>query len=462
MAAVRVIVALFATGLLAACSDSPSGPTYTVGGTVAGLSSTGLVLQNNGGNSLTVAASGGNFTFSAGIASGGAYDVTVLTQPAYQNCTVGNGTGTMASTNVTNVAVTCTTPTVTIGGTVTGLIGGGLVIRNNGGNNLAIATSGNFTFTTAIASGTPYNVTVFTDPAVQTCTVTNGAGTAAKVNITSVTVTCPVVYAQHEVVTANATTGAVGALGTISAICPGTKRVLGGGYRSGSGSEVWRVWTSRPVDAGGTQAGDRGWAISFTSVVAGQAVTVHVVCANPDPNIGYEVATASLLTGTAGTAGVLPVVCPGVKRVMAGGYSSANSLEAWRLVRSRMVGDDGVTTGIRGWSVDFTSVVAGQTVNAHAVCSHTTGNLGHQVVTVNVTTGTAGTLGTVSAICPVDKNVLSGGFTSVGASEVWRVWRNYPVEAGVQVGDRGWAVDFTSVVAGQTVSAFAICGFAPT
>ena len=49
----------------------------------------------------------------------------------------------------------------TIGGTVSGLSGTGLVLQNNGGNNLSVSANGRFTFTTAIASGSTYNVTVF-------------------------------------------------------------------------------------------------------------------------------------------------------------------------------------------------------------------------------------------------------------------------------------------------------------
>src|SRR5262245_34875546 len=78
---------------------------YTVGGTVSGLVSSGLVLQNSGGNNLTVTGSG-NFTFSTAVTNGGAYAVTVLTQPGTpsQTCTVSNGSGTVAGANITNVA----------------------------------------------------------------------------------------------------------------------------------------------------------------------------------------------------------------------------------------------------------------------------------------------------------------------------------------------------------------------
>jgi serine/threonine protein kinase, bacterial len=61
------VSALVAALCLAACSGLPqnnsgatggTGGTVTIGGTVTGLAGTGLVLQNNGGDNLTVTAEG--------------------------------------------------------------------------------------------------------------------------------------------------------------------------------------------------------------------------------------------------------------------------------------------------------------------------------------------------------------------------------------------------------------------
>jgi hypothetical protein len=54
---------------------------YTVGGTLTGLLGQGLVLEDNSGNSLSLA-SNGAFVFSGGVDNGGAYSVTVSTQPS--------------------------------------------------------------------------------------------------------------------------------------------------------------------------------------------------------------------------------------------------------------------------------------------------------------------------------------------------------------------------------------------
>lgn len=165
--------------------------TYTIGGNVSGLSGTGLVLQNNGGNNLAIAGNGA-FTFTTPVASGATYNVTVLTQPSgpTQTCNVTAGGGTVAGANITNVQVTCTTNSYTIGGTVTGLAGTGLVLQNNGGNNLTIGANGPFTFGTALLSGSTYAVTVLTQPGGQICGVTNGAGTVGGANVTNVAVNC--------------------------------------------------------------------------------------------------------------------------------------------------------------------------------------------------------------------------------------------------------------------------------
>jgi hypothetical protein len=84
---------------------------YSIGGTVSGLSGT-VVLQDNGGDDLSVS-SDGAFTFATPIPAGVAYNVTVKSSPSGQTCSVSGGAGTVASANVTSVAVTCTTSTKT-------------------------------------------------------------------------------------------------------------------------------------------------------------------------------------------------------------------------------------------------------------------------------------------------------------------------------------------------------------
>jgi N-acetylneuraminic acid mutarotase len=161
-------------------STTKAPATYTIGGSVTGLTGAGLVLQDNAGDNLTVPANATSFTFATAITSGNPYAVTVLTQPAGFNCTVASGSGT-ASANVTSVAIACV-QAYTIGGSVFGLSGTGLVLQDNGANNLTVsatATSYSFVFPGAIPTGgAPYSVTVFSNPAGQACTIANPIGTA--------------------------------------------------------------------------------------------------------------------------------------------------------------------------------------------------------------------------------------------------------------------------------------------
>jgi 6-phosphogluconolactonase len=78
----------------------------------------------------------------------------------------------------------------TVGGTVTGLRGSGLVLQLNGGSNLGFSSGGTFTFSSGIDQGGSYSVTVRTQPSGQTCLVHNGSGTIGTADISNVVVTC--------------------------------------------------------------------------------------------------------------------------------------------------------------------------------------------------------------------------------------------------------------------------------
>ena len=140
-----------------------------------------MVLNNNGatGEDLTITATGASipFTFQTKVSLN--YKVTVKTQPSTpaQNCSVSNGSG-VATGTVTTVQVTCV-PVFTVGGNVSGLDSAGLVLQDNGGDDLAVTNSSNnvsFTFGTPLASGATYAVTIKSQPTnpPQTCVVVNG------------------------------------------------------------------------------------------------------------------------------------------------------------------------------------------------------------------------------------------------------------------------------------------------
>ena len=84
--------------------------------------------------------------------------------------------------------------TYTVGGTVSGLLGTGLVL-DNGGYKLPISANGSFMFSVPIVNGDTYNVTAIAQPSnpVQFCVVSDGSGTVSA-NVTSVEVTCATAY----------------------------------------------------------------------------------------------------------------------------------------------------------------------------------------------------------------------------------------------------------------------------
>lgn len=64
-----------------------------------------------------------------------------------------------------------------------------VVLRNNGGGDLTVSANGVFNFTGTLAQEAPYEVTVQTQPAGQSCTVSNGTGTVGTSD-PSVSVAC--------------------------------------------------------------------------------------------------------------------------------------------------------------------------------------------------------------------------------------------------------------------------------
>lgn len=179
-------------------TTTPLAAAYTLGGAASGVSSTGLKLQNNGGDDLLVASGATSYAFSHSVIAGDNYNITVLTHPSSppQKCTVTAASGVMPSYNVINANVSCV-PAYTIGGTITGAtLATGLVLQNNGGDNYLVPAGAiTFEFSSPLAEGDPYNVTVLTQPhnPAQTCTTTGAPNPASGVVATtsiSTTIDC--------------------------------------------------------------------------------------------------------------------------------------------------------------------------------------------------------------------------------------------------------------------------------
>jgi 6-phosphogluconolactonase len=192
----RCVLALAAALMLVSCGGggggSSSSPTYTVGGTVSGLTSGSLVLKNNAGDALTINANSTSFTFTTALASGTAYAVTAGTRPSRLACDISNNTGTIASAKVTNVTITCITPVYVTGGefvgmyamdATTGILSFLSVFDNGTGTNLssiAVNPAGTFAYMANYVSNTvsmyAINASTGVLTALATPTVATGSG----------------------------------------------------------------------------------------------------------------------------------------------------------------------------------------------------------------------------------------------------------------------------------------------
>ena len=169
--------------LLAGCGGG--GGNATLSGSLSGLGAgLSVALQVNSANDITLA-SDQAFSFPSTVPSNRGFNVTVLTQPVGQSCTIANGSGSVDSigNNVGGIAITCVAG-LTVRGTVSGLAAGASVtLANNGTALLAVPANGAYGFPGTLAVGSAYAVTVSTQPASQTCTLSHATGTvAASVN----------------------------------------------------------------------------------------------------------------------------------------------------------------------------------------------------------------------------------------------------------------------------------------
>ena len=89
------------------------GGTYTVNGTVSGLSAGTTLNLLNCGDYVSTLNSNGTFSFTMPLASGPTYSVTVGSQSSGENCAVAGGSGVVNSADiVSGVSVTCTAGSV--------------------------------------------------------------------------------------------------------------------------------------------------------------------------------------------------------------------------------------------------------------------------------------------------------------------------------------------------------------
>lgn len=204
---VSAVVALGAAALLGACGGKAQ---FTVQGTISGLSTPGLILTN-GGETLPVPAGATTFAFTRQIDYGTDYAIAIQQMPEHMNCAIGNNTGSAGHTVSIAAVIQCQRNVYTLGGQFTGLTQGPavapattptnrtLTLLNGSAGGSVILTSpangsgaGDFVFSTAVADGQAYGVTIVPEsvPAGFNCTIKNQTGIVTTANISNLLVEC--------------------------------------------------------------------------------------------------------------------------------------------------------------------------------------------------------------------------------------------------------------------------------
>ena len=277
------------TTVAVSCTDQP----FTLGGTITGLgNNTGLVLIN-GSDTLNVPAGATTFTMPTAVAYSNPYNVTVQSAPAGLTCSVANGQGTMGAANVTNIQLTCADQSYTVGGTVSGLPASTtLALQLNNASPYTVAGNGAFTMPTAVAHGSPYTLTVSTQPTGYTCTVSStGVDTIGTAPVTNITVACAI------------NTYTIG--GTISGLT--TSMVLldnnGDATTIAAGASTFTMNTpvayggSYSVTVGTSPAGEACVLANASGGVTAEVTSVTFTCVGTGPGGPYSFTVPANVTG---------------------------------------------------------------------------------------------------------------------------------------------------------------------
>lgn len=181
-----------AVALLYACGggeEPDPGSGHYASGVLTGLKAGNSVLISSGRQSVTLNADG---TYRFGrFPTGTVYNVTATSASETQACSVTNGSGQIGTADIDNIVVRCV-DAFRVGGTLNGYVAGNGAVRVllNGSETLDLAANGAFHFSSRLATGASYNVTLGTVPNTLVCSLSNGSGLVASTDVGSVAVNC--------------------------------------------------------------------------------------------------------------------------------------------------------------------------------------------------------------------------------------------------------------------------------
>lgn len=135
------------TGVAIECKNG-----YTVGGTLTGLISSSITLQNNSSESLTLSANG-SFVFTVPVVNNESYHITIKTAPSDAGCQISSGSGTENGSNVSDVVVSC--PVAIVNGLKWNRCTHGQIWKPTTGDCTGTGASSEYGATTVTYCGTP-------------------------------------------------------------------------------------------------------------------------------------------------------------------------------------------------------------------------------------------------------------------------------------------------------------------
>jgi N-acetylneuraminic acid mutarotase len=140
---------------------------------------------------------------------------------------------------------------VTVGGTIAGLLDGGLVLSDGTVTASPAAGATTFSFSNAYSSGASYAVTITTQPPGLNCSVSNGTGQVGSTAVTSVAVVCPTPWTTQGGKTTELAPGVYGTVGTAApGNLPGARD--GGATWTDAAGDLW-LFGGHGVDSTSTQ-----------------------------------------------------------------------------------------------------------------------------------------------------------------------------------------------------------------
>lgn len=187
----RAGAALACAVALTACGGSDG--QLVLGGQFAGVTKPGLVLTNNGGNDKAIdppsnGSGAGDWAFDNLISTDDRYNVQFKSKPSnVSDCRIENASG-RAGYHVYTVYVTCDVRRHGLSGSISNLKGKLELV--NGSDKVTVEAGATSFKMADIPEDAPYGVTILTQPAGQTCSVSNGNGVVGPAPVTNVAITC--------------------------------------------------------------------------------------------------------------------------------------------------------------------------------------------------------------------------------------------------------------------------------